>query len=85
LLLRGPIRATQQTPPNFYEPLITYASLASITRRIRFMLGVVVLPEREIILLAKQLATLDQLSKGRVLFGVGIGSYREEFEAVHPS
>lgn len=78
------IRATQPTPPNFYEPLITYASLASVTRRIRFMLGVIVLPEREIILLAKQLATLDQLSQGRVLFGVGIGSYREEFEAVHP-
>jgi probable F420-dependent oxidoreductase len=78
------IRATQAAPPNFYEPLITFASLASVTRRIRFMLGVIVLPEREIILLAKQLATLDQLSTGRVLFGVGIGSYREEFEAVHP-
>jgi len=78
------IRATQPTPPNFYEPLITYASLASVTRRIRFMLGVIVLPEREIILLAKQLATLDQLSHGRVLLGVGIGRYREEFEAVHP-
>lgn len=78
------IRATQPTPPNFYEPLITYASLASVTQRIRFMLGVIVLPEREIILLAKQLATLDQLSQGRVMLGVGIGSYREEFEAVHP-
>ena len=78
------IRATQPTPPNFYEPLITFASLAAVTRRIRFMLGVIVLPEREIILLAKQLATLDQLSKGRLMFGVGIGSYREEFEAVHP-
>ena len=78
------IRATQPSPPNFYEPLITYASLASVTRRIRFMLGVIVLPEREIILLAKQLATLDQLCRGRLMFGVGIGSYREEFEAVHP-
>ena len=78
------IRATQSAPPNFYEPLITFASLAAVTRRIRFMLGVVVLPEREIILLAKQLATLDQLSRGRLLLGVGIGSYREEFEAVHP-
>jgi probable F420-dependent oxidoreductase len=78
------IRATQPTPPNFYEPLITFASLASVTRRIRFLVGVVVLPEREIILLAKQLATLDQLSRGRLMLGVGIGSYREEFEAVHP-
>jgi probable F420-dependent oxidoreductase len=78
------IRTTQPIPPNFYEPLITYASMASVTQRIRFMLGVIVLPEREIILLAKQLATLDQLSRGRVILGVGIGSYREEFEAVHP-
>jgi probable F420-dependent oxidoreductase len=78
------IRATQPTPPNFYEPLITFATLASVTRRIRFMVGVIVLPEREIILLAKQLTTLDQLSRGRLMLGVGIGSYREEFEAVHP-
>jgi probable F420-dependent oxidoreductase len=78
------IRATQPTPPNFYEPLVTFASLASATRQIHFLLGVIVLPEREIILLAKQLATLDQLSRGRLIFGVGIGGYREEFEAVHP-
>jgi probable F420-dependent oxidoreductase len=78
------IRATQDQPPNFYEPLLTYASLAFVTTRIRFLMGVIVLPEREIILLAKQLATLDQLSKGRVMFGVGIGGYKEEFDAVHP-
>ena len=78
------IRATQDSPPNFYEPLLTYASLAHVTQRIRFLIGVLVLPEREIILLAKQLATLDQLSNGRVMLGVGIGGYREEFEAVHP-
>jgi alkanesulfonate monooxygenase SsuD/methylene tetrahydromethanopterin reductase-like flavin-dependent oxidoreductase (luciferase family) len=78
------IRATQGSPPNFYEPLLTYASLAYITQRIRFLIGVLVLPEREIILLAKQLATLDQLTNGRVMLGVGIGGYREEFEAIHP-
>ena len=78
------IRATQDTPPNFYEPLLTYASLANVTQRIRFLIGVLVMPEREIILLAKQLATLDQLCNGRVMLGVGIGGYREEFEAVHP-
>jgi probable F420-dependent oxidoreductase len=78
------IRATQDQAPNFYEPLITYASLAFVTERLRFLIGVIVLPEREIILLAKQLATLDQLTGGRVMLGVGIGGYREEFEAVHP-
>lgn len=78
------MRRTLDAPPNFYEPLITFASLAHVTSRIRFFLGVIVLPEREVILLAKQLATLDQLSRGRLMVGVGIGSYREEFEAVHP-
>jgi probable F420-dependent oxidoreductase len=78
------IRATQDSPPNFYEPLLTFASLAYVTQRIRFLIGVLVMPEREIILLAKQLATLDQLTNGRVMLGVGIGGYREEFEAVHP-
>jgi len=78
------IRATQPEPPNFYEPLVTYAYLASVTERLRLVLSVVVLPQREIVLLAKQIATLDVLSGGRVMLGVGLGSYREEFEAVHP-
>lgn len=78
------IRATQAEPPNFYEPLITYASLIPVTRRLRFVVSVLVLPQREVILLARQLATLDVLSEGRVVLGVGIGAYREEFEAVHP-
>lgn len=78
------IQATQAVSPNFYEPLITYASLVHATRRLRFVVSVLVLPQREVILLAKQLATLDVLSEGRVVLGVGIGAYREEFEAVHP-
>ncbi len=78
------IRATLDQPPNFYEPVVTYASLAFLTKKLRFLLGVIVMPERETILLAKQLATLDRLTNGRVLLGVGIGGYREEFEAVHP-
>jgi probable F420-dependent oxidoreductase len=79
------IGATQAAPPNFYEPLVTFASLAAVTERIRLVLSVLVLPQREIVLLAKQLATLDVLSGGRLVLGVGIGAYREEFEAVHPA
>ncbi len=78
------IRATQAEPPNFYEPIVTYASLAAITERLRLVLSVIVLPQREPVLLAKQVATLDVLSGGRVMLGVGIGGYREEFEAVQP-
>jgi len=78
------VRRTYADPPNFYEPLITYAYCAARTERIRFMTGVIVMPVRDPVLLAKQVATLDQLSGGRVILGLGVGAYREEFEATHP-
>jgi probable F420-dependent oxidoreductase len=78
------VSATQAEIPNFYEPVVTYATFANITERLRFMLGVITLPQRDVVLLAKQVATLDRLTRGRVMLGVGLGAYREEFEAVHP-
>lgn len=77
------VSATQAEIPNFYEPLVTYAGFVNITERLRFMLSVITLPQRDTVLLAKQVATLDRLSGGRVMLGVGLGAYREEFEAVH--
>jgi probable F420-dependent oxidoreductase len=78
------VRQSFPDPPNFYEPLITYAYCAARTSSIRFMTGVIVMPVREPVVLAKQIATLDQLSGGRFLLGIGVGAYREEFVAVHP-
>jgi probable F420-dependent oxidoreductase len=72
-------------PPRFWEPLVTYAWLASQTTTLRFGTGILVLPmRRDIVVLAKQLATLDHMSGGRVEIGVGVGAYREEFEALWP-
>ena len=72
-------------PPRFWEPLVTYAFLAAHTTRLRFGTGVLVLPmRRDIVVTAKQIATLDHLSNGRVEIGVGVGAYREEFEALNP-
>jgi probable F420-dependent oxidoreductase len=71
-------------PPNFFEPLVTFSYCASRTTRLTFATGIIVLPMRNMPVLAKQVATLDQLSGGRVILGVGAGAYREEYEALFP-
>ena len=70
--------------PNFFEPLITFSYCAARTTRLRFATGIIVLPMRNMPVLAKQVATLDQLSGGRLMLGVGAGAYREEYEALFP-
>ena len=79
------VREKFAQPPNFWEPLITYAFIAARTKTLRFGTGLLVLPmRRDIVVTAKQLATLDQFSQGRLIVAVGVGAYREEFEALHP-
>jgi probable F420-dependent oxidoreductase len=79
------VRAEFKSPPNFWEVLITLTAVAAHTSTLRIATGVLVpAMRRDIVVLAKQLATLDQFSKGRLMVGLGIGAYREEFEALHP-
>ena len=79
------VREEFPVPPRFWEPLVTYAYLASITTKLRFGTGILVLPmRRDIVVAAKQICTLDHFSGGRVELGVGIGAYREEFSALQP-
>jgi probable F420-dependent oxidoreductase len=79
------VRAESPVPPRFWEPLVTYAFVAANTTRLRLGTGVLVLPmRRDIVVLAKQIATLDHFSGGRLEIGVGVGAYREEFEALAP-
>ena len=68
---------------NWYELMTTLAYIAAKTNRIRLVIGVAVLPNREPIMLAKQVATVDQFSGGRVDFGIGLG-LRAEFQAMFP-
>lgn len=76
------VLAAQSETVNFYEPLITFAYLAGQVSRLRFIVATIVAPLRQPVLLAKQVATLDQASHGRFVLGLGIGANREEFEMV---
>jgi len=78
------IRALHSDLPSYYEIITSLTYCAAVTSRIRIILGVAVLPFRNPVLLAKQIATMDVLSGGRITLGVGIGSDREEFEMLYP-
>ncbi|MFI7066758.1 LLM class flavin-dependent oxidoreductase [Kribbella sp. NPDC050124] len=78
------VRKSYPVPPDFFEPLVTYGYIAARTSVLRLMTGILVMPMRQPVLLAKQLSTLDQLSGGRVMVGAGSGAYREEFVASQP-
>jgi probable F420-dependent oxidoreductase len=64
------------------DPLIWLSYIASATTTLRLATGIIVLPQRNPLVLAKELATLDRLSGGRLLFGIGVGWLKEEFEAL---
>lgn len=67
---------------NYWEAFSVLAYVAGMTKRVQLGVTVVVVPQREPLLFAKQWATLDQLSGGRTILGVGVGWNREEFEAL---
>ena len=66
----------------FYEPMTTLAWLAGATRRVRLGISAYVMPYRNPVVTAKQVATLDRLSGGRVVLGIGVGWLAEEFRAL---
>lgn len=78
------VREEFAQPPNFFDPLSYLTWVGARTSRIRLATCILVLPFRHPVVAAKQLATIDQLSGGRLVVGVGIGAYREELEALHP-
>jgi probable F420-dependent oxidoreductase len=75
---RSPFSAQAIQP----DPLIWLSYVAAATRRLRLATGILILPFRNPVILAKTLASLDRLSGGRVLLGTGVGWVREEAEAL---
>jgi probable F420-dependent oxidoreductase len=70
--------------PSFpiHEALIILTAVAARTSRIKIGTGVLVLPLRNPVILAKELATIDHVSDGRLIFGAAVGWYRREFDSL---
>jgi probable F420-dependent oxidoreductase len=78
-----PDSSTRMPPTYRYlNPLLVLTFVAAHTRTIRLGTGVLLLPQHQPLILAKELATLDVLSGGRVIVGIGVGWAEEEYEAL---
>ena len=69
-----------QTP--FLDPAVALSHIAAHTARLRLGTGVIILPQRNPVVLAKELASVDVVSKGRLIFGLGAGYLEPEFRAL---
>ncbi|MFO1025166.1 MAG: TIGR03619 family F420-dependent LLM class oxidoreductase [Acetobacteraceae bacterium] len=68
--------------PNFWDPVLTLTWAAAVTSKVRLGTSVLVLPMRHPLPLAKELATLQNLSQGRLILGAGVGWLEAEFDAL---
>ena len=75
---RGPY--THET--TFHEPFVLFGYLAAITQRLELVTGIIILPQRQTALVAKQAAEVDVLTGGRLRLGVGVGWNAVEYEAL---
>ncbi|MFT4562487.1 MAG: putative F420-dependent oxidoreductase [Gammaproteobacteria bacterium] len=84
IVLPEPRVAPSPLPADYpmLDPNICFAWLAGQTKSIRFGTGIIILPQRNPLVLAKEIASLDVLSNGRIMFGVGIGYLKSEFDAL---
>ena len=67
----------------FMSPLLLYSYMAAVTTKLEFVTGIVILPQRQTALFAKQAATLDVLCGGRLRLGIGIGWNQVEYRALN--
>jgi probable F420-dependent oxidoreductase len=83
------VRPDPQAPPSplapdcpILDPVAALCFLAAHTSRVRLATGIIIMPQRNPLVLAKELASLDVLSGGRLTFGIGIGYLKAEFDAL---
>jgi len=77
-----PANLTYPASPVFYDPVVVLSYVAAVTQRVRLGTSVLVLPMRHPLPLAKELATLQTMSKGRLILGAGVGWLEAEFQAL---
>ena len=75
-----PSPSPPQTP--FLDPAVALTYVAAHTTRLRIATGIVILPQRNPVVLAKEMASVDVVSNGRLVFGVGVGYLKPEFDAI---
>ncbi len=80
--LRVPDQVLRPRSGHLHEPLMVLAYIAAVTENIELVPSVIVSPARQTVLLAKQLASLDRMSGGRVRLGVGVGGSSAEYQAL---
>lgn len=69
----------------FHEPFVLYGYLGALTKKLGLVTAVIILPQRQTVLLAKQAASLDVLTKGRLRLGIGTGWNQVEYQALGES
>ncbi len=77
-----PTESARQRGGTYWDPLATLGYLAAVTMRIRLATNVLVLGYHHPLEIVKRYGTLDEVSKGRLILGVGVGSLEEEFELI---
>lgn len=84
VVLPDPRQPPSPLPPEMpiIDPAIALTFIAAKTKTIRLGTGIIILPQRNPLVLAKELASLDVLSGGRLIFGIGIGYLKAEFDAL---
>ncbi|HUA34023.1 MAG TPA: LLM class F420-dependent oxidoreductase [Candidatus Binataceae bacterium] len=84
VILPDPQVAPSPVAPDYpmLDPAVSLAFIAAHTTKVKLGTGIIILPQRNPVVLAKELASTDTLSGGRLIFGIGIGYLKPEFEAI---